>query len=190
MTARAFAAIVETRLFAGRRVTIAACAAAALVGVLQPRGIEAPLFFCSFAGIAMAMVQSPGRYAHLDLCEQSAPLFGRELARAKALVPCLVATLATLCYGVGALAGGASWGAAPRLSMALAATLAATLTALSASVRRGSARSLYVLLSAAVACAAYALATIGAAAEAAFCASAAFVALRQYGETLARYDPV
>ena len=66
--------------------------------MIQPAGIAAPLFLCSLLGIALALAQSPGLHPHLDRCEQSAPLFGRELARAKALVPCVAAALAALVY--------------------------------------------------------------------------------------------
>jgi hypothetical protein len=77
------------------------------------------------------------------------------------------------------------------LPTVLAAVIASTLIALSATIRRGYARALYVLLAAAASGAAYALA-VGARSipgELAFCAIVSFFALRQYGEALARYDP-
>ena len=167
------------------------CAAAFVAGLIQPAGIAAPLFLCSLLGIALALAQSPGLHPHLDRCEQSAPLFGRELARAKALVPCVAAALAALVYAGAQLLRGAP-DVSLNLPIALAAVIAATLIALSATIRRGPARALYVLLAAAATGAAYALAleTRSFLAEIAFCAIVAFFALRQYGEALARYDPI
>ena len=72
-----------------------------------PAGVTTPLFLCSLLGIVIALDQTPGRHRHLDRCEQSAPLFGRELARAKALVPCIAATLATLLFAGTQFARGA-----------------------------------------------------------------------------------
>lgn len=72
------------------------------------------------------------------------------------------------------------------------AVIACALTALSATTRRGATRALYVLLAFATSGGAYALAVVAHnyAAELGFCAIVAFLALRQYGETLARFDPI
>ncbi len=191
MTPRALVAIIAARLYEERRIVAYSCVAALAVGLLQPQGAAAPVFFGSLVGILMALAQSPGRYPHLDRCEQSAPLFGRELARAKALVPCIAAALASLAYAGASFARGN--GDATRLfAVALAAVVVSTLIALSATLRNGSARVLYVALACIASLTAYALAIelnslLG---EFAFCAVASFLALRQYGETLARYDPV
>ena len=191
MTLRALTALVAARLYEQRRIVLYACAAALVVGLLQPREAAGPVMFCSFVGILMALAQSPGRYPHLDRCEQSAPLFGRELARAKALVPCIGAALATLAYAAAAFVGGAP-NAPLTLVVALAAVIATTLIALSATLRLGSSRALYVLLAALAGAIAYALAVVAHSllAELGFCAVASFLALRQYGEALARYDPI
>jgi hypothetical protein len=127
----------------------------------------------------------------LDRCEQSAPLFGRELARAKAVVPCIGAVLATIVYAAAAVVRG-SPDAAFTLPVAFAAVVAGTLIALSAAIRLGSARALYVLLALAASAIAYLLAIVAHSliAEWVFCAVVAFSALRQYGETLARFDPI
>lgn len=191
MTARAFRAIVGARLVLERRTIVYACAAAAVVGFLQPRGLAGPLFFCSLIGITIALVQTPGRFPHLDVCEFAAPLFGRELGRAKALVPCLIAALATAAYCVAAEAAGLR--DLPRVfPAAFAAAIASTLTAMCATIRVGPSQLLYVALAAAASAGAYALFTAGKSlpGEIAFCALVAFLALRQYGEALARYDPV
>jgi hypothetical protein len=191
MTPRAFTAVVAARLYEQRRIVLYACAAAVVVGLLQPREAAGPVMFCSFLGILMALGQSPGRYPHLDRCEQSAPLFGRELARAKALVPCVAAALATGGYAAAAFIRGAP-DTALTLPIALAAVIAATLTALSATLRIGSSRAFYLLLAAAAGATAYALAVTAHSllAEFGFCAIASFFALRQYGEALARFDPI
>lgn len=191
MTGRAFGAIVRARLSLERPTIAYACAAGAVVGWLAPRGLAGPLFFGSLIGIAVALVQTPGRFPHLDLCEQSAPLFGRELARAKALVPCIVATLATAAYCAAAEAAGTR--DLPRVfTGAFAAAIPSTLTAMCATIRTGPARLLYVALAAGVCASAYALLAAGGSlpGEVAFSALVSFLALRQYGEALARYDPV
>lgn len=185
-------ALLQARLYASRRYLSYACAGAVVAALLAPAGAAVPLFVCTALGIVAALEQTPGRHAHLDRCEQSAPLFGRQLARAKALVPCTAAVAAVVAYTIVAgvrelhAAGVVGW-------IAAIGAVAATLVALSASLRSGWPRVLYVLGACAVSAAAYALAVFvpyGVLIETALCALAAFVALRQYGETLARYDPV
>jgi hypothetical protein len=190
MTVRALLGVVHARLYVQRRIVYYSCAAAFVVGLAQPAGSAAPLFLFSLLGVAMALAQSPGLNPHLDRCEQSAPLFGRELARAKALVPCVAASLGVAVFACAQIVRGAS--APLDLFIALAAVIATTLTALSATMRRRAARLLYVGLAAATSVVAYALvaAAHSVASELAFCSVVAFFALRQYGETLARYDPI
>ena len=223
---RAFAAIVRARLRAQRRVIWSCCVAAALVAFLQPhkifpahdaleadlitRGVwlAGPAFFCGLLGIVVALTQRGGdRMRQLDLIEQSAPLYGRELARATAAVPVVAAVMATVCYWIAQFAAG--FAAAPTyFVLALASVIASTLVALSATLRRGASRWLYIGIAAATSAIAYLLAVyadafgpvpkelghypdaIGVATELAFCFIAGFLALRQYGEALARYDPV
>ncbi|HEY1655004.1 MAG TPA: hypothetical protein VGF86_07835 [Candidatus Tumulicola sp.] len=191
MSRRAFFAIVQARLLEEYGTIVYACAAAAVVGFIQPHGLAGPIFFCSLLGIAIALIQRAGRHAYLDLSEQSAPLFGRELARAKAVVPCVVATLATVAYCVAAEVAG-SRNLPLTLLVAFAAVIPSTLTALSATVRTGPSMLLYVAIAAGVSAAAFALVVDGGspAGELGFSALASFLALRQYGEALARYDPV
>jgi hypothetical protein len=191
MSLRAYAAIVEVRLRAQRRPITYASAAAVLAGIAQPPSTLAAVFTTCLFGILFALVQSPGRYPHLDVCEQSAPLFGRELARARALVPCVAATLTTLLYCAAQLFKGAPVSALTFVAVE-GAVIATTLTALSATIRLGAARALYVLGACAVSAGAYVLTFLLNAflAELAFCAIVAFFALRQYGETLARFDPL
>jgi hypothetical protein len=191
MRVRTLTGVLRARLYAGRRVVLYSCAAAFVVGLLQPAGLAAPLFLCSLLGIALALAQSPGIHPHLDRCEQGAPLFGRELARAKAFVPCAAASLAALVYASAQALRGAH-DVLLCLLIAVAALVAVTLTALSATIRRGPSRALYVSLAVATSAAAYALAAQAhnVLAELGFCALVAFFALRQYGEALARYDPI
>jgi hypothetical protein len=189
--ARAFAGMLQARLYVSRRLVAYSCGCAVLVALVAPNGVSAPLFCCSLLGIVLALDQSPGRHRHLDRCEQSAPLFGRELARAKALVPCIAATLATLLFAATQFARGSPDGPATLLVVP-PAVIACSLTALSATTRRGATRALYVLLACATMAAAYALEVVANQylAELAFCVIVSFFALRQYGETLARFDPI
>jgi hypothetical protein len=191
VTLRALAGIVVARLYVQRRVLLYACAAAFVVGILQPEGAVGAVVFCSLLGMAMALSQSPGRHPHLDRCEQGAPLFGRELGRAKALVPYLGAGLAAVLYVSAQTLRGAH-DAPFNLLIALAAIAASTSTALCASIRRGWPRALYILLASTTVGMTYALAFAAHALtlSLAFAAFATFLALRQYGEALARYDPV
>jgi hypothetical protein len=185
----ATAAIVVARLRAERRGIALACAGAAVVGFVAPHSAFAPSLVCGLLGMALALEQGPGRRVHLDVCERGAPLFGRELARAKAAVPCAAAALTLAVYWSAQTASGAL----PPLDVAIetfASVSATTLAALSASIRTGSSRMLYLAIACATTAAALLLAELSIAAEVAFCAFASFFALRQYGEALARYDPV
>lgn len=191
MNSRVAIAVLRARLYAQRRIVFYACVAAFVAGFVQPDGLAAPLFLCSLLGITTALAQSPGLHPYLDSCEASAPLFGRQLARAKALVPCVAATLAVGVYAVAEALRGAP--SVPiTFAISLGAVVAATLTALSATIRRGAPRVFYVAIAAGIAVAAYALAAEAHSPIAALslCAITAFLALRQYGEALGRYDPI
>lgn len=191
MTARALWGVLYARLYAQRRLVVASWAGALIVGLLAPPGPGGAVLFCSLVGVGLALAQTPGLNPHLDRCEQGAPLFGRELARAKALVPCAAVGLAVLLYAIAQIVRGAP-DAALTFVVAFAAVVTATLIALSATVRRGVSRALYVLLAAAASAGAYGLAVAAHSVlgELAYGAVIAFLAVRQYGETLARYDPI
>lgn len=203
------------------------CAACALAGLIQAHSLPAirdsfaadiarrtlwiggPMAFGTLLGIAVALVgRGAGRLRELELIEQSAPLYGRELARATALVPATAIGAGMLAYW---LAQGLAGFAAPPAFFveALFAVLASTLVALSGTLRAGATRYLYVGLACGVAAIAYVLAVyvdtlgtkpppsvghyydvLGGVSEIAFCIAIGFIALRQYGEALARYDPV
>ena len=191
MTLRAFVEIVRSRLRAERRTIVVACALGAIVGIVQPHyWLAGPMFICSILGIALALTQGPGRAPFLDACERDAPLFGRELARAKAAATLLAATLAVACYWIAQnIAGHAI--ASSYFAMTGACVIATSLIALNATLREGWARMLYIGMSLGFTGAAYWLAAyneIGA--EYILCAVCGFIALRQYGETLARYEPI
>jgi hypothetical protein len=218
-------AIVRARLRSQRRTLIACCVVSAIVGLIQPHGIAAtgdpfaadlatrgvwlagPMFFCSAIGIIVASMQRGAGMRQLELSEQSAPLFGRELARATALVPCIIASIAAFVYWGAQFVSG--FAAPPTFFLlAFAAVQASTLVALSSTLRFGSVRWFYALLALMTTTIAYLLAVyvdtigpvprqlghypdaIGVATELIFCALVGFIALRQYGEALARYDPV
>ncbi|MHB8195346.1 MAG: hypothetical protein ACYDA5_06985 [Vulcanimicrobiaceae bacterium] len=212
MHLRRLRAIVGARLYAQRRFIIFACALAFVVGVIQPHGIVAtfdphadnlsaravwlagPIFVGALLGTWIALAQRTEHPGVLDFSEQTAPLFGRELARAKAVVPCAIVTPALLAYWLGQGIGGFP----PSLgyfAMGLVAAIAATLIALSGTLRQGARRAFYAVLALASAAIAYAIAVyappwVGVVGELCFAAIVAFIALRQYGEALARYDPL
>ncbi len=191
MRTRPLIGIVAARLYAERGAIEFTVLAALLVGMLSPQGLAGPVAFCCFAGIAAAMAQSPGRHRHLDVCEESAPLFGRELARAKASAPSIAGFLTAAAYLGAALTRGGS-GVPFAAPIVVAAVMVCTLVSLCATIRKGWARALYLALAIASGAAAYSLAAIAHSVwgELLFCALAAFFSVRQYGEALARYDPV
>ncbi len=175
MTARALRAIVTARLRAERRAIFFGCSTAAIVGFIQPHGIAAitdpltadvatrsvwlagPMFFCSAIGVALALAQGQGRHGHLDVAERSAPLFGRELARAKAAAPLLAATLSALVYWIAQYLSG--FAAPPTFFiLALASVYATTLVALNATLYRNGRRAIALSLCVGTVAIAYVLA--------------------------------
>lgn len=187
-------AIVLTRLQREVPMLCIAAAACALLAYLQrydnaDARTAGCIVFATLAGVACALLMRGfGRHRELDLCEQSAPLFGRELARATALVPCIIATAALAAFWLVA----AFYAPANTAGIAVSAicAYAATLTAMCATVRTGFARLLYVVLACGISAAGFVLMQVSVLLPLAFCALAGFIALRQYGEALARYDPV
>lgn len=120
------------------------------------------------------------------------PLYGRQLARAHAVAPALLGLSLPLGYAAGAALRGAPIDGGRFVAAALVA-LVTTLVALSAAFRDGRARALYAVLALGAGLvvaltdrphhplffATFGLATL-----------AGFFALRAFGETLARYDPL
>lgn len=188
-------AIVTTRLARERRVLILSAAACALLAYLQRYDDDAArmagcLVFGTLAGVAVALLQrGAGLFRELELCEQSAPLYGRELARATALVPCIIVTIALAAYWL--VSSAYARPGAGTIVLTAVAVYAGTLVALSAGVRTGFPRVLYVAMACGVPALSFALAaTQRAVIPLAICVLIGFIALRQYGEALARYDPV
>jgi hypothetical protein len=188
-------AIVTARLSKERRVLLLAACTCALLAYLQryddaPARLAGCLVFGTLVGVAVALLQrGAGRFRELELCEQSAPLYGRELARATALVPSIIVTLALAAYWLVS-----SIYVRPELStiaVTAFAVYAGTLVALCAGVRSGAPRIVYLIMACAVPALAFALTLASAALlPLAMCALIGFIALRQYGEALARYDPI
>jgi hypothetical protein len=176
------------------RILLLSAAACALLAYLQRNDDAAArlagcLVFATLIGIAMSLLQrGAGRLRQLELCEQSAPLYGRELARATALVPCIVVTAALSAYWI--VASVYTRPDAVAVALSACSAYAATLIAMSATVRTGLARVVYVALACGVPAIAFTLTRWSTALPLIFAIAVGFVALRQYGELLARYDPV
>jgi hypothetical protein len=121
------------------------------------------------------------------------PLFGRQLARAHAIAPVLAACAIPLGYEAGAALRGAPL-TLPSFTITVLATVVATLISLSSVFRDGLRAALYVGLAigtVALIAAATALVPERATPIAfGIAVVVGFFALRAFGETLARYDPL
>lgn len=163
----------------------------ALAYVFAPSfGASAPAaiaVLASTAGAESSHVRSLRRLTFF-----SVPLFGRQLARAHAIAPALLA----LSLPLGYVAGAAFRGSVPgieRVLVAILAALVATLVTLSAVFRDGRDRALYVALSLAAGLSIALPATIDPATfrlTIVLAVIEGFAAVRAFGETLARYDPL
>jgi hypothetical protein len=170
-------------------------AAAALFAALQMHsdlGAHAlgAALFGSLAGIYLAVAQRGGRMRELELCEQSAPLYAREVARAIALVPSLGVVIALAAYWIvtGVSSGPRDLAAAP-VFLSFTCACAVSIVALCATVRTGIWQAVYILLAGVVAATIVLLEYPQLPAAFLFCGIAGFIGLRQYGEALARWDP-
>ncbi len=119
------------------------------------------------------------------------PLFGRQLARAHAIAPVLGALAIPLGYATGAALRGAPF-PSQALTGAILASSVAVLVSLSSVFRDGLRAALYVgiAIGAVVTIAFGELAPHGLALAATLALVEGFFALRAFGETLARYDPI
>lgn len=201
MNARTLTALARWHL--GRLTTfdaLAACALGFLLGVVcawSPFGERTAVALVAFSGavFAIAFASSPGAVRSTrSLFLFSAPLYGRELARGLAVAPCLLAVL----FPLAACAG---WSLerqthASNWLLPLVCALVAALIALSATLRESWRAALYRTLAL---CTAAGLAALSlrshddAASHVAVALLAlplGFFALRAFGETLARYDPL
>ncbi len=186
-------AVVKARLRTHAGFAASAIAGCALAGaLLAPAQIcSGAILFGALCGISAALLNRDPATRELELCEQSAPLYGRELARARAIVPCAIALAALLAFWLATLRFSVPSGACVTLSFAVC--VAATLTALCATLRRGRSAALYVALAVLLATAALSIHSNRLPAmllAALLYTTIAFTALRQYGEALARYDPI
>jgi hypothetical protein len=154
-----------------------------------------PLFPLAIASVLAAA--SAAERSHAESLRRltffAMPLYGRQLARAHAIAPSLLALAIPAGYAAGSIARTHEFPAALLATM-FGAALVSTLVALSSIFRDGLRASLYVVLAAIVGVAVtlpFVLqADYGLALSAALAAIAAFFALRAFGETLARYDPL
>lgn len=189
-------AIVATRLHRQTGQTLFVTCASALFAALQMHSDLAAhaagaAFFGSLAGVYLAIVQRGGRMRELDLCEQSAPLYARELARAGALVPCIGVTVATAAYWiVTTISSGPHLLAPAPVILSIVCANAAAVITLSATVRTGFTQAFSLLLAAALALAVVAIEFPQPPAAFLLCAIAGFIGLRQYGEALAEWNPI
>jgi hypothetical protein len=126
-----------------------------------------------------------------DLTYFTAPLYGRQLARAHALTATCVAAAAPLTIVCVAFLRNAAWPLPSSVAM-LAAAFVAALVALSGTLRQGAAAASYAFLSLAAGGLIVTLAQAGVPMYAWFVTAVllGFTALRAFGETLARYDPL
>ena len=175
----------------------------ACIDLLQPMTtrIAANALLTSLAAILIAYANGVATRADpLAAVEEAAPLFGRQRARANAILPAAVVVICAAAQYLGAM-----WranGDFTFISFAIdaAAALTALPIALSVPLRSRWNGVLYATfaMAAALLCAAFGSA-VGNSAKSGLAAIAAsiavtamigFLTLRQYGETLARYDPL
>lgn len=175
-----------------------------------------PLIYTTLLAIAIAYANTrPSRADVFAFCEEAAPLFGRERARASAIVPMVLVALCCVAEYAGARFN-PNYGTPPTFFLFEAiGALTAMMIALSIPLRSAWNKVLYVLLAfgASALCGVIVIAAVtftndeilvlmgndyfpqfndvwGVIAESVFAGIIGFVALRQYGEALARYDPV
>ncbi|MFN2448233.1 MAG: hypothetical protein ABR508_00360 [Candidatus Baltobacteraceae bacterium] len=181
-------AIVSARLRRDGMLLVAAAAVCALLAYLQRHDdryadLAGALVFATIAACASAMLLHARRHRELTLSEEAAPLYGRELARARAILPCVTGALAACAYWAVALFYQPQ-GAAFIALTAMSAT-ASAMAVLCASVAPGRQRPLFFALGIAAGAISFALCTVPAAGFAAG-AAIAYVTLRHYGEAIAR----
>ena len=165
---------------------------AALAAIFAPSFGNVALFV--LAALASVMPIESQHIASLRrLTFFSVPLFGRQLARAHAVAPTLAALALPCGYAVGAAIRGVPI-SPERFFAAICIVTIATLVALSGTFRDGRDRALYVGLALTTS---VSLALLDAIAEptalrivAALAVLVGYIALRAFGETLARYDPL
>lgn len=166
--------------------------AASLAGLQFHAGVSeqlagATLFGCA-AGIFLALLQRGSHVRDLELCEQSAPLYGREIARAIALVPGIGVSCTIAAYwAVAIFSPGTHWLA---IIGSLTSANAVSAVALCATLRSGWSRWLYLAITGGIAALLTVILVTQLPTALLLSGIAGFAALRQYGEALARWDPI
>jgi hypothetical protein len=192
MSARAALAITRRRLSSRALYDIAGtCAIGAALGfIFHPTDVLAMATLVSIAGATAS------RFLRAEFRNPivfAAPLYGRELARAEAIVPLLRTLAFALALVIASATRGDASSAQTLLIVCLSGAVAA-LTALSGALRDGWNEYLYTLLAIStgiVTALSSRIAGNGTVlAPIAIASLIAYVALRAFAETLARYDPV
>ncbi len=174
-----------------------------------------PLLYTTLAAIVIAYANTRRTSGDpFAFCEECAPLFGRQRARAAALLPVIVIFACSAAEYAGARAN-PNYGTPPTFFLFDAiGAVSAMLVALSIPLREPFGKALYVVLAfgSSMVCGAIVVAVTmltnpaavsaqgryyvsfndlwGGTAELAFAILIGFIALRQYGEALARFDPL
>ena len=184
----AMTAIARMRLHRETATIAALCIVSAAAAYLQRYDdslahLAGALVFGLIAAATGSLTIASPRNRDLQLCEESAPLYGRELARARAIVPAAAACCALAAFWIvtAVYAAPSPW----FIAASLCAANAGGLAAMCAARTRGTARAIYAIASIALAGATFLLASVPATA----CltgAAACYALLRQYGELLAR----
>lgn len=182
-------AVTQVRLQREAPVIAIAVAACALAGYLQrwidPQAqLAGALIFGGFVAIASALLQNVFVLRDLQLSEWSAPFYARQLARATAAVPCIIASAACAAY----------WGALAVFTLPAAGSVVLSLAAVNAAAvltMRAGLPGASRWFAPALACATLAAAFFGAAlplpATASVEIAIGFFGVRAYGEALSRY---
>lgn len=195
MNGRAFLAIIRRSLdrrFAATWLLAFGCAFATVL--LAPQNIPHTIWLLLLiVAEAPAAAFERGSNPRRRVSFFAMPLYGRELARALSVAPCLDSLAIPLAVVCGLAVQHRAFETATATTI-LVASLAATLVALSASLRTGANAALYVALAVAAEAGVVAPLVFRPAHPLIFtlplAVLVAFVALRAFGETLARYDPV
>jgi hypothetical protein len=163
----------------------------ALGAIIAAYGLEisAPLLALSYCILAAASAGLEIRVR--DLTYFTAPLYGRQLARAHAVTACCVAVAAPATMLGVALLQHAPW-VWENAGATFAGSLVAALVGLSGTLRHGAAAAAYALLAVVAGGAIVVLPLAGVPFYGWFTLAMllGFLALRAFGETLARYDPL
>ncbi len=167
-------------------------AARILVGALLAAGdVEIGWPVVAYAYCIVAAASAGLEIRVRDLTYFTAPLYGRQLARAHALTASCVAGAAPVAMLAVAMSRHVAW-SWPNVAALFAGSLIAALVGLSGTLRQGAAAATYALF-AFVAGGAIVLLPLAGVPPYGWLALAAllgFLALRAFGETLARYDPL